>query len=276
MWVQLWAVVTCVGVLGTVVSVNNLRFAALVHEEAAALVSAASAPPAGIAIRDELPAPVRRYIAKATAARKQPVRWARLRHGGTFRTSLDGNWLPIRGEQSFTASPPGFVWWGRVRLAPGVWVDARDRSAAGAGGMLVKAESTITLADSRGLEMDQSALARLLGELMWFPTAFLDERYVRWTAVDDRRATATLTVNDRAASGELAFGPDDLPVGFSAARYRDIGGGTSVLTPFVGTSSDFRLTGGMMVPYRMVASWQVDGAVIDYARFEVDAIDFDQ
>jgi hypothetical protein len=31
---------------------------------------------------------------------------------------------------------------------------------------------------------------RLLAEIPWLPTSFLDSRYVRWVAVDDHRASA--------------------------------------------------------------------------------------
>ncbi len=56
---------------------------------------------------------------------------ARVRHGGSFRTSLDGKWLPIRGEQWLTADPPGFVWHGRVALLPSLWsTRATDRWTA--------------------------------------------------------------------------------------------------------------------------------------------------
>src|SRR5438128_6409879 len=117
----------------------------------------------------ELPAPVRRYLARAIGRRGIAVRTVRLRHGGLFRTTLDGSWVPIRGEQYFSAAPPGFVWRGRIRIAPGLWVDARDRSVDGAGSMRISFESTFTLADSSGAELDQGALLRLLGGMTWFP-----------------------------------------------------------------------------------------------------------
>ena len=199
----------------------------------------------------------------------------RLRHGGTFRPSIEGSWLPIRGEQYFTTSPPGFIWWGRVRLVPGVWIDARDRSIAGAGNMLVSAESTFTLADSTGPHLDQGALLRLLGEMTWFPTALLDERYVRWSPIDDRQALAVLAVNRREVSGVFTFGPDDLPSTFSAERYRDVGKGEAVLTPFEGRTSDFREVNGMLVPYSMVAAWRIEGRFIEYVRWSVERIDYD-
>jgi hypothetical protein len=275
-WVALWALVTVIGATGLVASINNARFARRVAAEAAALLGQAGESPRHDGrVPPELPPPVRRYLAKAVLSRDRSIRTLRLRHTGTFRPSLDGGWLPIRGEQYFATSPPGFVWWGRVRIAPGLWIDARDRSIAGAGNMLVSAESTITLADSKGPPLDQGALLRLLGEMTWFPTALGDEQYVRWSSIDDRQARAVLTVNGREVSGVFAFGADDLPTTFSAERYRDVGKGESVLTPFEGRCSDFREVSGLLVPYSMVAAWRIDGLLIEYVHWSVERIDYD-
>jgi hypothetical protein len=218
---------------------------------------------------------VRRYLAKAIGERSRGIRTVSLRHGGRFRPSLGGSWLPIRGEQHFRTDPPGFIWWGRVRVAPGVWIDARDRSIDGVGNMFVAAESTFTLADSRGPQLDQAALLRLLGEMTWFPTAFLDDRYVGWSAVDDHRARATLEVGGRAVTGEFEFGADDLVEKFSADRYRDTGGGKAVMTPFVGRSSDYRVVKGVLIPHRVVGAWVVDGESIEYVDFEVTELEIE-
>jgi hypothetical protein len=275
-WVALWVLVTVIGAAGLVAWANNVRFARRVAGEAAALLGqAGDGARRDARVPATLPPPVHRYLSKAIPSRHSGIRTVRLRHGGTFRPSLDGGWLPIRGEQYFATSPPGFIWWGRVRIVPGVWIDARDRSIAGVGNMLVSAESTFTLADSKGPQLDQGALLRLLGEMAWFPTALLDERFVRWSAIDDRRARAMLTVNGREVSGVFAFGPDDLPTTFSAERYRDVGKGQAILTPFEGQSSDFREVAGMLVPYSMVAAWRIEGRLIDYVRWRVERIEYD-
>jgi hypothetical protein len=257
-------------------SVASRRFGARVASEVEHLWR--DTPPAVPLDRDALralPAPVRRYLTAAIRGRDTAVRTLRLRHGGTFRTKLDGPWLPIRGEQYFATDPPAFIWWGRVRMAPGLWVDARDRSVGGAGRMLVKVESTFTIADARGSELDQGALLRTLAEMSWLPTAFLDRRYVSWTPVDATHARAILHVAGREVSGVFAFGEDGLPRTFEAERYRDVGNGRSALTPFVGESSDYREVEGLIVPHRMVASWVVDSQPAPYVRFEVDAVEYD-
>jgi hypothetical protein len=275
----LWAalgVAAAIAALGALVWAEGVLFRRRVASETTEMWAAAAEPrPIDRARLGALPIPVRRYLERAIGARQRPVRTVRLGHGGTFRTKLDGAWAPIRGEQYFAADPPGFVWWGRVRMAPGLWIEARDRSVGGVGSMLVKAASTVTLADARGPELDQGALLRLLGEMLWFPTALLDARYVTWTALDDRRALAALRVGGREAAAVFEFGEDGLPAAFQAERYRDLGNGRSVLTPFRGESADYREVDGMLVPHRMTAAWEVDGRPIPYARFLVERLEYD-
>jgi hypothetical protein len=253
--------------------VQGLRFERRVKGEARALLASGREPPAPATL-ELLPAPVRRYLDVSGAARHPPVRAVRLRHGGTFAPKPGAPPLPIRGEQYFTADAPAFVWWGRIRMAPGLWIDGRDRAVAGEGNMLVKAASTFTIADARGPALDQGALLRLLGELTWMPTALADPRYVAWTALDDASARAALRVGGREVSATFHFGPDGLPVRFTAERYRDVGG-RSVLTPFSGELGDYREVEGILVPFRVTAIWHVDGKPLPYARWEIERVALD-
>ena len=274
-WVVSWAFVAIIGLTGAVASFNSVRFSRRVALEMRQIAGGTVEPAAPTQERHDLPPPVERYIRKAIT-RAEPIHTVWLRQGGRFRTSLDGSWLPIRGTQFFRTSPPAFIWWGRVRIAPGLWVDARDRAVDGVGNMLVRVESTVTIADSSGPQLDQGALLRLLGEMTWMPTAFLDPRYVRWSAIDDHHASATLSINGREVTGVFEFDGDDLPTTFTAARYRDVGGGRSVLTPFIGRSSDYRRVSGVLVPFRVVGAWVIENQPIEYADFVVEELAFDR
>jgi hypothetical protein len=184
-------------------------------------------------------------------------------------------WLPIRGVQYFGTDPPGFVWWGRIRVAPGLFVEALDRSLAGEGNMQVRVASTWTLADARGPELDQGALLRLLAEMVWFPTALLDQRYVEWAPVDGTSARATLRVGGRAVSATFHFGPEGLPSRLSAERYREVGG-KGVLTPWSGEYRDYWEVGGLLIPFRTEVSWRVDGRELPYARWTFEEVELDR
>lgn len=273
LWTLAWILVLVLGAAGLVVTVQGARFAHGVADEARALWAVPGTPPASRIDPTSLPPPVRRYVEASGALRRAPIRAARLRHVGTF--VVGRRWRPIRGVQYLSVDPPGFVWWGRIRMAPGVWVDGLDRSVAGEGNMRIVAASTWTLADLRGPELDQGALLRLLGELTWIPSALVDPRHVTWVPVDARTARAVLRVGGRAVEATFHFGEDGLPERFTAERYRDVGG-RGVLTPFTGRCADYREVEGVRVPFRVEAAWTIEGREQPYARWEVERIDLDR
>ena len=75
--------------------------------------------------------------------------------------------------------------------------------------------------------------------------------------------------------GGFEFGDEGLPARFTAERFRDLGGGKSVLTPFLGEFRDYRRVDGMLVPHEMVGSWVIDGNPEPYARFRVAQMEID-
>lgn len=263
------------GALAATAAVQGVRFGRRVAADARDLFAQPSAGPPQPLDPAALPPPVRRYLAQAGALGRAPLRAVRLVHGGTFVPGVGKAPLPIHGEQYLTADPPGFVWWGRLRVAPGLRLEARDRSRRGAGNMWIVLASTFTLQDASGPELDQGALLRLLGELTWCPTALLDGRYVSWAPVDERRAHATLRVGGREVTATFEFGADGFPARFLAQRYRDVDG-VGVLTPFAGSTRDFRDVGGVKVPFRLAATWLLEGGPLEYASWEVERVELDR
>src|ERR1700730_13942337 len=147
--IVLWSIAFVIAALGLVASVQSWRFGRFVAQDAERLFALRGA---GYPIHhlEALPPPVRRYAELVGATTHAPVRALRLRHAGTFRTALDRPPQPIRGEQYFSSDLPGFVWWGRIAMAPGLWVEARDACIGAEGTMLIRVESTYTLDDARG------------------------------------------------------------------------------------------------------------------------------
>lgn len=237
--------------------------------------------PAAIAVGPEqfrarasvLPAPVRRYFDFATGGHAPAVRTAHLLHGGTFRTSPDASWFPIAGEQFVTAGTPGFVWHATLRPLPLVWIEARDRLEAGHGHMLVKALSLFTLADAASPEIDQSAHLRWLGEAAWVPYALVADA-VRWEPIDDHSARASLEGAGPGVTAVFEFEADGRLSAFRADRYRDVGGGRAVLTPFVGRCSEYRHIGAFRVPTSVEATWRLESGDFTFARFQVSSIEY--
>ncbi len=203
-WLVLWVAVLVIAALAVLFSMNGKRFEARVRKEGRRRMRA-TAPARDLAPEEVggLPTPVQRYLGLAIRDRARSVRTLRLRHGGRFCLRPGGRWLPIRGEQYVAADPPGFLWWGRMHAAPGVWIDARDQLSDGRGSSMARLDATISVGNASGPGIDQGGMLRLLGEMVWFPTSFLDDRFVTWEAVDDRSARALLRQSHHEVQGHL-------------------------------------------------------------------------
>jgi len=271
-WLVLFVILSIVGLSGIVVYVNQLRFERRVAREIRALVSAPprAAPWPGFA---DVPPPVERYRQLAVGNRA-PVRTLRMRHGGTFRMSTTANAkaFPIRGTQTFTANPPGFLWVGHIRVAPGIWVDARDMTLLGKGSMRVQLDNTLPIADAHGPQLDQGSALRLLAEMPWYPTSLFDTRSVTWSAIDGDHACATLHLGDLEVSAVFEFGPDGLPRQLTAKRFTDKG----ELRPWGGIYRDWRTVSGMRVPFEAEVFWQLDSGPFTYAHWRLDSLKYDE
>jgi hypothetical protein len=270
-FIVVWSCLLLAAALEIAAGVQSFRFRQFVARDAGRLF-ALRGEGAPLHRFDALPAPVLRYAEVSGARAHAPVRSARLRHGGTFRVALDRAPQAIEGEQYFSSDLPGFVWWGRISMTPGLWVDARDACLAGEGNMLVRVESTFTVADGRGPDYDEGSLLRLLAELPWLPTALFDERYVTWTAVDANHARATLRLRGREVSAVFTFGADGLITRVDAERPR----GDGTRAGWGGEYSDYRGVDGLRVPFVAGVFWRVGGVTTEYAHWTIEVLELDR
>jgi hypothetical protein len=79
-----------------------------------------------------------------------------------------------------------------------------------------------------------------------------------------------LRVGGQEVSAVFHFGADAMPERVTADRHRDVGGGKSALTPFVGSLSDWRSLDGLRVPFQVEGAWIIDGQPFRFAHFVVD------
>jgi hypothetical protein len=273
--VFLLAFLGCAAFALTVV-VGRRRFRALVTKEVTGLF-AERAPGIGpeqlAARRDSLPQAVRQYLRYAIPEGRPVVRAVRLKHEGFFRTKPDQRWLQIQGEQYFTVGKPGFVWNATIRPVPLLWIEARDRLLAYRGNMLVKFYSTFTIADASGAEIDQGSGLRWLAEAVWFPYGFVGDQ-IHWEPTDEFSAKAILVGEGLPVNATFEVDQEGKIVCLRADRYRDIGDGKTVLTPWIGRCADYRDFNGFRVPSSIEAGWSLPDGEFSYARFRVINLEY--
>jgi len=252
------------------VAAAGRRFHHRIDDEARAMLSAARSSAAGVVEAkdlDTLPAPVRRWLTASGVVGHARAATIRLKQRGEFRTAPDKPWMPVIAEQYYSVDPPGFVWSVNARMMHVLPIAGRDRYVDGHGHLLIKAASLITVADGAGPEIDQGALMRYLGEIVWFPSAALADT-ITWQAIDERSARATMRHGGVTVSMVFGFDERGRVATETAERYMTGNGGPRLERWFIPVT-EWRKFCGIEVPSRGNAIWKLANADFDYFRWEI-------
>lgn len=226
---------------------------------------------------ESLPAPVQRFFRAVLKDGQPVVTAASIEHAGTMNMSTTAQqWKPFTSKQRVVTGRPGFDWDARIMMLPGVPVHVHDAYVAGSGvlrGALFGLIPVVNMAESPDLAKGE--LLRFFAECAWYPTALLPSQGVRWEAVDDSSARATLV--DGATSVTLTFRfQADGPIGSLRAesRGRAVGNGISE-APWEGRFWNYQTRGGMRVPMDGEIAWVLPGGAWPYWRGTNTAIAYE-
>ncbi len=224
-----------------------------------------------------LPAPVLRYFHHVLRDGMPVILTARIVESGEFNMGRKtDDWKRFTAVQYVAPGAPGFLWNARIRLAPFVSVRVRDGYIRGRGGMTAKFLSLFTVVDARNRqELDTAALQRYLAEAVWYPTALLPSQGVRWQAIDDSRARATMTDGRTTVSLEFRFNDAGEATGVYAPGRQRESSGTFRQTPWEGTFGKYEERGGMLVPLTGEAAWLLPGMKLTYWKGTIEKIGYE-
>ena len=220
-----------------------------------------------------LPAPVERYFRLVLEEGQPMVAGVSVRHTGTFNMGEDTDrWKPFASDQVVITQRPGFDWDGRVAMMPGVRV--HDAYVAGEGILNAAVIGLFPVVDVRGEgAVAEGELMRFFAEAAWYPTALLPSQGVRWEAVDDSSARATLTEGDISITMLYTFDERGLiETVRTEARGRTVGG-RIVPTPWHGRFWNYQERGGMRVPLDGEVAWLLPEGEKPYWRGHITQIE---
>lgn len=219
-----------------------------------------------------LPEPIQKWLQKSQIIGKEKIVTVKLKQKGLFKTKKEKPWIPFKAEQYYNTDVPGFIWYATMKPAPLLTVKGRDMYYDGRGNMLIKLLSSIKIADASGPEIDQGTLLRYLNEIMWFPTAALND-YIEWQSIDQKSAMASMNYKGVKASAIYYFNEDGDLINFVAERYMDINGDFKIekwSTPI----SDYREFNGIRIPSEGEAVWKLDSGDFSYIKIKLIDIDY--
>jgi hypothetical protein len=204
-----------------------------------------------------LPAPVQRYF-RAVLKDGQPIITAvTIDIAGTFNMSATGEqWKPFTSRQRVTTRRPGFLWDASIEMLPGLTVRVVDSYIVGNGLLHATVQGLVTMADMHGDgQIARGELMRWFAEVAWYPTALLPSQGVRWEAVDDHSANATVVDGPLSLTLLFRFNDDGLIGSFRAEARGGMVGKQMVMAPWEGIWSNYRTLDGVQVPFTGEVAW---------------------
>lgn len=210
---------------------------------------------------DNLPPPVARYLNHVLPPESRNMRLARYKQVGTLRVDpTSERWMSFSASQVIAPTASAFVWDARVAVMPLIHVRVRDSFVNGVGSGQVALLSAIPVGSASGnTEMNSGSLHRFLAEAVWYPTALLPSPSLRWEAIDDSRAFATLTHGTVTVSLEFRFNSaNEVASIYTPGRWGSFDGGYKQV-PWEGRFQDYAKHDGVRVPTRGEVGWYFGG-----------------
>jgi hypothetical protein len=261
---------------GLMLAIGAWSFQGMVRQERQLLLDQ-PLPEKNIITRDMirgLPAVVQKWLIRSHVPGKQAIGTVRLKQKGQMRTSPAGQWWPMAADQHFSVEKPGFIWVADVKAAPFIHLTGRDKYQDGKGHMLIKLLGLLPVVNSRGKEIDQGTLLRYLAEIVWFPSAALQD-YITWEQVGSDAARATMSYGGVTASGLFRFSPEGDFLSFEARRYYDRKEGATLETWLVAVAENgYREFAGIRVPAKTSVTWKLDTGDFTWCKLEVTDITY--
>lgn len=122
---------------------------------------------------------------------------------------------------------------------------------------------------------DRTKTVSFLAESAWLPTALLPSENLKWSAIDDRRASATLTDSGTTVSLEFRFNDEsEIVEVFTPARFREAGGKYES-SAWAGRFWSYAERNGMLIPNDGEVEWQPPDGNLPYWRGQIVEAEYD-
>ena len=220
----------------------------------------------------DLPDTVQRYLHYTGIVGKEKISTVRLKQKGSLRQTPEDSWKRISAVEYFSINPPAFVWMGKMGAGPFSIISARDSYLDDHGCMYIKMLGIKTIGNVQGEEIDYSSLVRYLNEMMWFPTAFLNDN-IHWEAINENSARVTIVNGNDSASAILHFDDQGAITNFVGDRYHEVNG-TYVKDTWETPMTDYGEFNGLRLPVKGEAVWKMSSGDFSYIKLEITDLEY--
>jgi len=207
-------------------------------------------PPTGA---DDLPAAVT-ALADRLGTRANCGATVALSQSGRMRASAGARWQAFKAVQTISLTECAFDW--KARSGPLGMIRIQDALVNGAGRLDVRALGLVPLASvAPSAELTRGELVRYLAEIALAPDAILQNSHIRWRDEGGGRLIAAAGSGATAAEVVLTLDGDGRIEEAYAPDRGALVDGVTVLKPWRGVFSDYRLHNGVWLPFFGQVSW---------------------
>ncbi len=217
---------------------------------------------------DGLPEPVQRYFNHILKDGQPYISYARIRHEGQFKASLEKGWMNIKGEQYATTEKPGFIWKGTTAMFV-----ARDMYMADQGRLIVSLLSVYNIVDAKGKEeYDIGEILRWLGESVLYPTNFLPSERLQWFPIDSKTAKLTFNYKELSLFFKITFNEIGEITEMETKRYM----GEGNLETWIIKATNYRELNNVLIPTDFDVLWRLEKGDFSYAKFNITEVEYNK
>lgn len=217
-----------------------------------------------------LPSPVKKWLECSGAIGSAIPNGVSIRQKGEMRLKPGGRWMGFKARQIFRSDTPSFIWSVKIRQ-PFFTMTGRDIFLDGKASMKILLFSLFEIVNISGNEKtDEDSCIRYLAEMCWFPSAALAD-YIRWEAIDEHHAKATMEFGNRKVSGVFRFTKHGDILSFTAERHY---GPRQISTTWEVVNTEWQLFGGFHIPSRSSVTWKLPDGDFTWAKVEIRTADY--
>lgn len=219
---------------------------------------------------------IRNYFHSTISDSVFAPKFVTLKQSAQFKTDLNSDWIPLKATQYFTTATQNFLWFSEMQTSKFFWVNAIESYIEGKGNVLIKLNSSITIADSWGLELDKSGLFRYISEAVLFPTQLFPSKKLSWSILDTNIAEIKFKDSETSVVAKIYFNYDSTIEKIETrdkyrAQNREFK--ESLYTIYF---SDYkRFNESFLVPSYFEVEWELEEGKFKYGKFIVESITYE-
>ncbi|PRQ09056.1 DUF6544 family protein [Enhygromyxa salina] len=225
-----------------------------------------------------LPEPARRFFQRNLHEGMPHQSCVRVREAGTTRHRPGQPWTEFVAEEYMVASPPGMLWFARLRPFPLVWIDVLSTYLRGRARMQAKLMSSVSSIDDSDELTRRASLLRHVAGLALFPGALLPADDREWGEHGEDSASFTLRDGVIEVTGVFFFDELGNVVRFETDERPYEGAKPPGAARWVVRYAEHRgfgSGGDLQLPTKIDMEWHVAGQVFHYVEKRVEGFELD-